>query len=239
MATTGGAGRPEKRRAITRAATTVFGREGYVRAGMDAIAAEAGVSKRTVYNHFADKETLFLSVALQSSAELTERIRALTAEHLDRVTDLRQGLTDFAVERARAVLSAGETGDRGAKAHEDHEDHGDHEDYEDHGALDRAIRAEVANIPADVLEAWQEAGPIARRRELARCFGALADRGLLVAEDAALAAERFTLLTFHGIAERSFWGALPVADAEVRRIAAVGVDAFLRIHGTPRPASGG
>lgn len=134
MAATGGAGRPEKRKAITRAATAVFGREGYVRASMDAIAAEAGVSKRTVYNHFADKETLFLSVALQNSAELTEVMRELMDKHLDRVVDLRQGLTDFAVERARAVLSAG-----------------------DRGALGRAIRAEVANIPADVLEAWLEA----------------------------------------------------------------------------------
>ncbi|MFD4661622.1 TetR/AcrR family transcriptional regulator [Kitasatospora sp. NPDC058444] len=208
MAATGGAGRPEKREAITRAATTVFGREGYVRASMDAIAAEAGVSKRTVYNHFADKETLFLSVALQNSAELTERIRELMATYLDRVVELRQDLVDFAVRRARAVLSAGE-----------------------HGALGRAIRAEVANIPADVLEAWLEAGPIASQRDLAQHFAALAERGLLAVEDADLAAEQFTLLTFHGIAERSFWGALPVADEEVERIATAGVDAFLRIHG--------
>ncbi|MFI8460030.1 TetR/AcrR family transcriptional regulator [Kitasatospora sp. NPDC085464] len=211
MATTGGAaGRPEKRKAITQAAMVVFGREGYVRASMDAIAAEAGVSKRTVYNHFADKETLFLSVALQNSAELTEKIRELMAKYLDRVVDLRQDLVDFAVERARAVLSAGE-----------------------HGALGRAIRAEVANIPPDVLEAWLEAGPIASMRDLAAHFEALAERGLLVVEDAGLAAEQYTLLTFHGIAERSFWGALPVADEEVVRIATVGVDAFLRIHGGP------
>ncbi|WP_307806532.1 TetR/AcrR family transcriptional regulator [Streptomyces sp. FH025] len=210
MATTGGAGRPEKRKAITRAATTVFGREGYVRASMDAIAAEAGVSKRTVYNHFADKETLFLTVALRNSAEQTEEIRELMAKHLDRVVDLRRGLADFAVERARAVLSAG-----------------------DHGALGRAIRAEVANIPADVLEAWLEAGPVASRRDLAAHFEALAGRGLLAAADPELAAEQFTLLTFQGIAERSFWGAVPVAEAEVERIAERGVDAFLRLHGAP------
>ncbi|MFE7639546.1 TetR/AcrR family transcriptional regulator [Kitasatospora sp. NPDC001119] len=213
MATTGGAGRPEKREAITRAATVVFGREGYVRASMDAIAAEAGVSKRTVYNHFGDKETLFLSVALRTSAELTERIDGLMATYLGRVVDLRRDLIDFAVERARAVLSAGE-----------------------HGALGRAIRAEVANIPADVLEAWLEAGPVASQRALAQHVEALAGRGLLAVEDAALAAEQFTLLTFHGVAERSFWGALPVADEEVERIATAGVDAFLRIHGAPEAA---
>ncbi|MFJ2575350.1 TetR/AcrR family transcriptional regulator [Kitasatospora aureofaciens] len=210
MAATSGAGRPEKRKAITRAATAVFGREGYVRASMDAIAAEAGVSKRTVYNHFADKETLFLSVALESSGELTEKIRDLVDRHLGKIVDLRQDLTDFAVDRARAVLSAG-----------------------DHGALGRAIRAEVANIPADVLEAWLEAGPVASLRDLAERFEALAGRGLLVVDDPALAAEQFTLLTFHGVAERSFWGAVPVPDEEVGRIAALGVDAFLKIYGAP------
>ncbi|MEE1788986.1 TetR/AcrR family transcriptional regulator [Streptomyces sp. SP17BM10] len=208
MTVTSGAGRPEKRVAITRAATAVFGREGYVRASMDAIAAEAGVSKRTVYNHFADKETLFLSVALASSAELTATIRELVDRHLGKIVDLRQDLTDFAVDRAHAVLSAG-----------------------DHGALGRAIRAEVANIPADVLEAWLEAGPIASLRDIAEKFAALAGRGLLAVDDPALAAEQFTLLTFHGVADRSFWGALPVPDQEVERIAAVGVDAFLKVYG--------
>ncbi|MGW2252389.1 TetR/AcrR family transcriptional regulator [Kitasatospora sp. NPDC001660] len=196
--------------AITRAATAVFGREGYVRASMDAIAAEAGVSKRTVYNHFADKETLFLSVALESSGELTGRIRELVDRHLGKIVDLRQDLTDFAVDRAHAVLSAG-----------------------DHGALGRAIRAEVANIPADVLEAWLEAGPIASLRDIAGKFTVLADRGLLAIDDPALAAEQFTLLTFHGVADRSFWGALPVPEAEVERIAALGVDAFLKVYGVP------
>ncbi|MEU8512014.1 TetR/AcrR family transcriptional regulator [Kitasatospora sp. NPDC048722] len=210
MAVTSGAGRPEKRVAITRAATAVFGREGYVRASMDAIAAEAGVSKRTVYNHFADKETLFLSVALASSAELTGTIRELAERHLGKIVDLRQDLTDFAVDRAHAVLSAG-----------------------DHGALGRAIRAEVANIPADVLEAWLEAGPVASLRDIAEKFTALAARGLLVVDDPALAAEQFTLLTFHGVADRSFWGALPVSEQEVERIAAVGVDAFLKVYGVP------
>ncbi|MFE6056946.1 TetR/AcrR family transcriptional regulator [Kitasatospora sp. NPDC056446] len=231
MAATGGAGRPEKRRAITRAAAVVFGREGYLRAGMDAIAAEAGVSKRTVYNHFADKETLFLSVALQSSAELRERTRDLMAACLDPAVDLRQGLVDFAVERARAVLSAGEPGTPGTPGEPGGQ--GGLAAHGGHGALGRAIRAEVANIPADVLEAWVEAGPTATLRDLAAHFEALAARGLLVVEDAGLAAEQYTLLTFHGIAERSFWGAVPVPDEEVGRIAEAGVDAFLRIHGAP------
>ncbi|TGB14694.1 TetR/AcrR family transcriptional regulator, partial [Streptomyces palmae] len=52
---------PAKRQAILDAAVTVFLREGYQRAGVDVIAAAAGVSKQTVYNHFGDKERLFLA----------------------------------------------------------------------------------------------------------------------------------------------------------------------------------
>lgn len=44
------------------AARTVFLREGFEGASMDRIAAQAGVSKRTIYNNFADKEALFGAV---------------------------------------------------------------------------------------------------------------------------------------------------------------------------------
>ncbi|GAA1958324.1 TetR/AcrR family transcriptional regulator [Catenulispora subtropica] len=214
MARTDGAGggRPEKRQAIVRAATTVFGREGYARASMDAIAAEAGVSKRTIYNHFADKESLFLAVALENSAALTEHIRDLAAQHLSDVSDLRASLLDFAVARAAAVFSAA-----------------------DHGAVGRAIRAEVANLPPDVLTAWLAAGPQASQQDLAGHLERLAARGLLAFDDVGVdvAAEHYTLLTFHPAADRSFWGALPISEDEIRRVAAPGVDAFLRCYGGP------
>lgn len=50
---------PEKRQAILDAAKRLFARHGYEGSSMDAIAAEAGVSKLTVYSHFTDKDTLF------------------------------------------------------------------------------------------------------------------------------------------------------------------------------------
>ncbi|KAF1712082.1 TetR family transcriptional regulator [Pseudoxanthomonas kalamensis DSM 18571] len=57
-----GPGRPKdlgKRTAILEAAKQLFIREGFAGASMDQIAAEARVSKLTVYSHFGDKETLF------------------------------------------------------------------------------------------------------------------------------------------------------------------------------------
>jgi len=63
-----GPGRPKdlgKRAAILEAAKTLFIEQGYSGVSMDSIAAQAGVSKLTVYSHFGDKETLF-SEAVQS-----------------------------------------------------------------------------------------------------------------------------------------------------------------------------
>ncbi|UEX19891.1 TetR/AcrR family transcriptional regulator [Stenotrophomonas sp. SI-NJAU-1] len=48
-----------KREAIVRAAVEEFRAAGYEATSMDRIAAVAGVSKRTVYNHFPSKEELF------------------------------------------------------------------------------------------------------------------------------------------------------------------------------------
>src|SRR3954464_12990630 len=55
-------GLPGKRTAIMRAATRIFIAAGYERASLDTVAAEAGVSKQTIYNHFGDKERLFVAV---------------------------------------------------------------------------------------------------------------------------------------------------------------------------------
>ena len=57
-----GPGRPKdlaKRAAILDAAKRMFVQHGFDRVSMDQIAAEAGVSKLTVYSHFGDKDSLF------------------------------------------------------------------------------------------------------------------------------------------------------------------------------------
>ncbi|MGH8063244.1 MAG: TetR/AcrR family transcriptional regulator [Pseudoxanthomonas sp.] len=64
-------GRPKdlgKRAAILEAAKRLFSGEGFNGASMDQIAAEAGVSKLTVYSHFGDKEALF-SAAVRAKCE--------------------------------------------------------------------------------------------------------------------------------------------------------------------------
>ena len=53
---------PERLRRILEAAGSHFYAHGFERASVDAIAADAGVSKMTVYSHFASKERLFEAV---------------------------------------------------------------------------------------------------------------------------------------------------------------------------------
>jgi len=80
-----GPGRPKdlaKRKAILEAAKTLFLSNGYDGSSMDAIAAEAGVSKLTVYSHFTDKEKLFAE-AVKSKCE--EQLPELLFELDDRV----------------------------------------------------------------------------------------------------------------------------------------------------------
>ena len=54
-----------KRAAILQAAVLEFRQSGYEATSMDRIAAQAGVSKRTVYNHFPSKEALFSQILEQ------------------------------------------------------------------------------------------------------------------------------------------------------------------------------
>lgn len=51
-----------KREQILKGATRVFLQHGYAGTSMDRVAAEAGVSKQTIYSHFQDKEGLFTAL---------------------------------------------------------------------------------------------------------------------------------------------------------------------------------
>lgn len=68
-----GPGRPKdpgKRRAVFEAAKRLFLLHGFDGVSMDAIAAEAGVSKLTVYSHFRDKDALFAATIRAKCEEM-------------------------------------------------------------------------------------------------------------------------------------------------------------------------
>ena len=75
-----------KRRQILAGARQVFGELGYERASVDLIAARAGVSKATVYNHFEDKQALFVAAVVEECEDLragVTRCREGTADDVE------------------------------------------------------------------------------------------------------------------------------------------------------------
>src|ERR1700749_3154939 len=97
-----------KHNAIGAAALVLFARDGYERTSVDAIAAAAGVSKRTVYSHYADKERLFLAVVEDTYTLLMGQARDIGDRELDRPGDTRQKLTAFITGVARVIAGSAE-----------------------------------------------------------------------------------------------------------------------------------
>src|SRR3954453_15125197 len=77
------------REALLDAGRTVFVRDGYQRASLDRVAAEAGFTKGAVYGNFATKADLFLAIYEQRSAARAELIAGAAAASSD-LEDLRR-----------------------------------------------------------------------------------------------------------------------------------------------------
>lgn len=65
----------ETRNHILSIAYGLFYREGFARVGVDAIAEAAGITKRTLYNHFDSKDTLVAAVLEQQHTQVLVQIR--------------------------------------------------------------------------------------------------------------------------------------------------------------------
>ncbi|MFF8729857.1 TetR/AcrR family transcriptional regulator [Streptomyces sp. NPDC015171] len=199
---------------IASAACTVFGREGYARASVDALAAAAGVSTRTLYNHFpGGKAQLFQTVVTWTSSEVRDaqlaRLRAvLDPERPPRPDDLERDLVSLA--RGFSGLMT---------------------EYANHFALVRHIHAEADHVPPEVLAAWHEAGPEPVARALAEAMTHLEDAGLLdLHGDPALAAGHFTALISHAIVQVTHYGVRPLPATRTDHLIRGGVSAFLRAY---------
>ena len=100
-----GPGRPkdmEKRAAILAAAKALFISNAFSGTSMDAIAADAGVSKLTVYSHFGDKDNLFREV-------IRSRIQDLLPEEtyrFDPQADIRETLQRVALTHVHLDCNA-------------------------------------------------------------------------------------------------------------------------------------
>ncbi|MFI6813362.1 TetR/AcrR family transcriptional regulator [Nonomuraea sp. NPDC050328] len=200
-------GRSDKRQAILAGALAVFARDGYTRASIDAISAEAGVSTRTVYNHFADKAELFLSVIHDSAARAAEAQIAIIDRHLRKVTDLEADLIAFGLDWTAPMP-----------------------DLAAHFALVKQVGAEEGHIPPEAIETWRRTGPQRVRAELAARLRHLAERGAIRAEDPERAALHLMLLVSADLPERDPHAPQPERSAAT---VAAGVRTFLHGHQAP------
>jgi TetR/AcrR family transcriptional repressor of mexJK operon len=81
---------PAKHAGILAAATALFLERGLQATSMDLVAQRAGVSKMTVYSHFASKKALFSAIIDSLARQLTQAIDRLTLEEMPLEQALRQ-----------------------------------------------------------------------------------------------------------------------------------------------------
>jgi TetR/AcrR family transcriptional repressor of mexJK operon len=196
-----------KGEAIAAAALRLFLRDGYERTSVDAIAAEAGVSKRTIYNRYGDKEALFLSVLRDTGAAMLATFARIAEAHLGDVDDVEQDLTAFVREAVFTLTTAPER-----------------------VALARLIMAEAPYFPALLRE---QMGTRSMHGTLTGHLARLGEAGRLAITDPAEAAEHLIALTLGQLNSRTMFGAIRLTDAEIDRVVTSGVAAFVRAY---RPA---
>jgi AcrR family transcriptional regulator len=195
-----------KRVSILEAATYVFCREGYAGANIDMIAAEAGVSRQTIYNHHGDKEKLFVAVVRALTERANAGIFATLATFPDHPGALDAELIDFAVRLNRNCIC-----------------------NSDGKYLRKLIQAEGQRYP-ELFATWREDGPGKTWAALAARFARLAHAGYLDVEDPDVAARQFLALIDADLKVSMLLGDQP-DETTVRQAATNAVRTFLRAYG--------
>ena len=206
-----GRGRPlggseRKRAAIERASMDLFVRDGFERTSVDAIAELAGVSKRTIYNHYGDKENLFLSVVREHFEAMIAAVVELMDTYLTDVPEeaVEQNITEFS---AQLALMAARSPER--------------------AAIIRVMMTEAPHFP-ELLE--MQMRPRGITAAIAQRLVVLSARGLLDVPEPEEAANHLFALTMGQMNNRSLFGARPLTDAQITRMATSGARAFLRAY---------
>lgn len=158
-------GRPidtAKHEAIVTAATAAFFEHGFAAASIEQIAAQAGVSKVTIYNQFGDKRGLF-TASVEAECGRMESYFSLgeidTGTWRDRLIAIGHGMVAF-LSRPEMIQ------------------------------FERRIAAETVYDP-EIGSAFLAAGPHRMKKALAGVLRKLAQAGHLQIDDADLAAEQF------------------------------------------------
>jgi TetR/AcrR family transcriptional repressor of mexJK operon len=213
----GGARSERKRAAILAAATDLFLQQGYAGTSMDEIAARAAVSKQTVYKHFADKEQLFSTIILSTTAQAAAFAEAVP-QLLPGSGDLERELRALAHRYLRVVLEPRVL------------------------QLRRLIIAEARHFPA-LARTYYARAPERVVAALASALQRYAGRGLVALDDPLLAANHFAFLILAIPLDKAMFCGEESSGAggetDLDRLAEAGVRVFLAAYGDHGVRQGG
>jgi TetR/AcrR family transcriptional repressor of mexJK operon len=194
-------GSAQKRAAILTAARELFLSDGFDRTSVDAVSARAGVSKRTVYDYFGDKQTLLQAVVDDISESLVGLVRRTidgTLAGLTGPAQLEDAFVGFSMRIVTDMISSAE-----------------------YTTLIKLLGGEGHLADPPFADAPEDA--------LAAQLAVLADAGLLITSDPRMAAEHLIALTFGVVGNRLHTMPVP-GDDRVRPLVVAGVRAFLRAY---------
>lgn len=168
---------------------------GYSSASMDAVASRAGVSKATIYVHFANKRALFEAIIRRRAEAVFGQL-----EFSESTTDVRQSLLDLGASYISLLMNP------------------------DALAMYRVVLAE-ANQQPEVGEAFYLGGPAYARRRVGDYFVALSRNGrIAITEDEApLIADLFLSMLAGDCHLRALFGKSN-DELRVRRMISCAVD---------------
>jgi len=195
---------PAKREQILAGAIALFRELGYQRASVDAIAARAGVSKATIYNHFRDKEALFLATVDRENQSAREKFVSL----LETPTgDIEADLRMIGAQLLRLAGSPASV------------------------LRYRIVTAEAGRFP-EACRALYECGILVGRKNLARFFERAVQMGSLQIGDLEEAAIDFASLCIDNARSMLHLGIVDsLSDELVAREVDRAVRTFLRAYG--------
>ncbi|MGV8881951.1 MAG: TetR/AcrR family transcriptional regulator [Rhodoglobus sp.] len=195
-----------KRGLILDAAQELFLADGFVRTKMDDIAARSGVTKRTAYDYYGDKQALFAAVVERAMARLDLSIHRAIDNNLVGVEDVEESLVGFARAIVTSALGSSE-----------------------YATLARLLAIASADQP-DAQLTWDGAEP---EELLAARLAELDLRGLLLAPNPRRAADHFVALTLTlSLPGSGLRRGASLTSAQTDEMIRDGVRAFLRAYGS-------
>lgn len=185
------------------AAIELFLTDGFVGTNMDAIAAQAGVSKATVYSYFPDKKLLFLEATQTEIAR-----RAIDAE----ATIPEDAPVPLVLEFTARILVSFYLSDFGQN-------------------LYRVTITEAESFP-ELAQMFYDSGSKMVKSRLSEYFTEITAKGQLNVDDPILAAAQYIELCKADIFDRSILGLSPkVTNAEIDRVVDGAVRMFMARYG--------